>query len=74
MATDFTVHLKVDVSSLRISSRRGRIALGAVFDAIALLRGANRLGVCFGETPTGDLICGFDLGENRLDFQDVICL
>ena len=39
-----------------------------------VLRGANRLGVCFGETPTGDLICGFDLGEKRLDFQDVICL
>ena len=39
-----------------------------------MLRGANRLGVCFGETPTGDLICGFDLGEKRLDFQDVICL
>ena len=38
-----------------------------------VLSGANRLGVCFGETPTGDLICGFDLGEKRLDFQDVVC-
>ena len=39
-----------------------------------MLSGANRLGVCCGETPTGDLFCGFDFGADRLDFQDVLCL